>query len=370
MRILYGIVGEGMGHATRSRVVLDHLLAAGHTLKLVVSGRAHDFLRQRYAGRPNLSVHEIHGLTLTLEGGAVDRSESFWRNLEAAPGGLWRNLEAYRDVVGSGFEPQAVVSDFESWAYLYARNHFLPVISLDNMQVLNRCRHADAVRSSASFRVARAAVKMKLPGAYHYLITSFFFPPVRKKRTTLVPPILRPEILAAVREPGESVLVYQPAETLRALLPTLRTLPARFVAYGLGVQGSEGNVELRPFSEVGFVEDLRRARAVVAAGGFSLMGEAVHLGVPMLTVPLRKQAEQELNAYYLEQLGYGTRAAQLDGDVLAAFLQGIDRHAEALGGYPRQDNTMTLACLDELLDRIAAEQDAPVRLESPAMAKY
>src|SRR5687767_7766027 len=35
MRILYGVVGEGMGHATRSRVVLAHLLASGHEVKVV-----------------------------------------------------------------------------------------------------------------------------------------------------------------------------------------------------------------------------------------------------------------------------------------------------------------------------------------------
>ena len=29
MRVLYGVVGEGMGHATRSRVVLEHLLEEG-----------------------------------------------------------------------------------------------------------------------------------------------------------------------------------------------------------------------------------------------------------------------------------------------------------------------------------------------------
>jgi len=30
MRLLYGVVGDGMGHATRSRVVITHLLARGH----------------------------------------------------------------------------------------------------------------------------------------------------------------------------------------------------------------------------------------------------------------------------------------------------------------------------------------------------
>ena len=35
MRILYGVVGEGMGHATRSAVVLSHLIARGHELRVV-----------------------------------------------------------------------------------------------------------------------------------------------------------------------------------------------------------------------------------------------------------------------------------------------------------------------------------------------
>src|SRR6266480_3864517 len=38
MRILYGVVGEGMGHATRSKVVIEHLLERGHKVKVVVSG--------------------------------------------------------------------------------------------------------------------------------------------------------------------------------------------------------------------------------------------------------------------------------------------------------------------------------------------
>ena len=40
MKIIYGVVGEGMGHATRSRVILEHLLSEGHEICVVVSGRA------------------------------------------------------------------------------------------------------------------------------------------------------------------------------------------------------------------------------------------------------------------------------------------------------------------------------------------
>ena len=72
------------------------------------------------------------------------------------------------------------------------------------MQVINRCRHDDFVTDdrALSFLLAKAAVKMKLPGAYHYLVSSFFFPPVRKERTTLIPPILRQEVLQSRRGTG------------------------------------------------------------------------------------------------------------------------------------------------------------------------
>lgn len=40
MRILYGVTGEGMGHAIRSRVLLEHLVAQGHEVMVVASGKA------------------------------------------------------------------------------------------------------------------------------------------------------------------------------------------------------------------------------------------------------------------------------------------------------------------------------------------
>ena len=61
----------------------------------------------------------------------------------------------------------------------------------------------------------------------------------------------------------------------------------------------EGNIEFRPRSNEGFIEDLRTARAIVTGGGFSLLSEAVYLGKPALSVPLSGQFEQLMNARYL-----------------------------------------------------------------------
>lgn len=372
MRILYGIVGEGMGHATRSRVIIEHLLSRGHTINVVVSGRAHNFLTDHFRDHQGITFEEIQGFHLEYEGNKVDIPETILANLDQAPERLLKNIGVYLGFTSRDIEPDAVISDFESWAYLYGLNHRLPVISVDNMQVINRCEHEIDITNldSPEFRLAKLAVKLKLPGAYHYLVTSFFFPQVRKKRTTLVPPILRPEILSARREPGEHVLVYQTAASNRELIPRLRKLPQQFRVYGMGQEGVDGNVTLRPFSQEGFVEDLRTARAVIAGGGFSLMSEVVHLKIPMLSVPLQGQYEQELNGRYLEKLGYGACVPALDGNTMERFLEDCPRFDQALQSYPSQGNKMTFRCLDELLDRIARGEPRPTHLNTPAMGKY
>ena len=367
MRVLYGVVGEGMGHATRSRVTLEHLLERGHEVRVVVSGRAHDFLKERFSGR--LEIVEIAGLHMVYEDNEVQIRDSIRSNLADAKDSLRRNYTAYKRLVGS-FQAEAVISDFESWAWYYGRKLGVPVISIDNMQVINRCAHDRFVTDGRGFdfQLAKLAVKAKVPGCYHYLVSSFFFPPVRKGRTSLIPPILRPQILAAEREPGEHILVYQTADSNTKLLPLLRELPFRFRIYGMNRDEEEGNLTLCPFSEQGFIDDLRTARGVIAGGGYSLMGECVHLRVPMLAVPLEGQYEQELNARYLQKLGYGRFAAELDAAAVRDFLADLDAHQSALQAYSPRDNQILLACVDELLEKIRLGEPPPDTLQVPTLS--
>jgi len=353
MNLLYGVVGDGMGHATRSRVVITHLLARGHEVHVVVSDRAFRFLSDVFAGNKRVQVHEIHGLRFTYSGAGVDAKATLKRTLREVPSALSTNLKVYKEL-RAAFEPEMVFSDFESWAYVYGRHHRLPIVSIDNQQVIDRCRHPrDATDGRCKgFVATRVGVNVKMPRAYHYLATTFFFPPIVRPRTTLVPPILRPEILAARREAGSHVLVYQTSSTNADLVPTLRKLPGQFRVYGMNRAERGGNVELKAFSQQGFIDDLRTARAVIAGGGFSLMGEAVHLHVPMLCVPLEGQWEQQLNARWLAKLGYGAWAPRLDETVVRAFLDRVDEYAAGVARYVPRDDSALFECVDELVARV------------------
>jgi uncharacterized protein (TIGR00661 family) len=258
--------------------------------------------------------------------------------------------------LGQSFDPELVVSDFESFSWLFGKAHDLPIVSIDNMQIINRCALDVEIPQELepSFQTAKALVKAKLPRCGAYLITTFFFPRVRKPRTALFPPILRDAVLDAPRTTGEHVLVYQTSDSFTELVPTLQRLPGRFVVYGLNRAEQLGNVELKTFSEDGFVADLASARAVIAGGGYSLMGEAVHLGKPVLSVPLVGQFEQTLNALYLQKLGYGEYHTGLDAPAIARFLERAPDYARAVGAHRQDRNRAILAALDELVARVAA----------------
>jgi uncharacterized protein (TIGR00661 family) len=349
MRVLYGVVGEGMGHAMRSRVVLDELVKR-HDVQVVVSGRAYDYLKQRAS--QHLAVKKIWGYSIVYEDNEVQNFKTLLANAKGAVKGWPQNVRAYFDLA-ERFQPDVVISDFESWSYLFAMNNRLPVLSVDNMQIIDRCAHSPEILDGmgADFHLTKAIVKAKVAGATHYYITTFFYPPVRKPDTTLYPPILRPEILAARPEQNAHLLVYQTSTSNAALPEILARSGIECRIYGLRrdlkADVREGPLLYRPFGEAGFIDDLRTARGVVASGGFTLMGEAVYLRRPMLAIPVKKQFEQVLNARYLEAEGYGLAAGEITSERLGAFVERLPDFEHKLAGYRQDGNALLLAALEQ-----------------------
>jgi uncharacterized protein (TIGR00661 family) len=274
-----------------------------------------------------------------------------WTNLIQGGLALPRQLAAYFELLAE-FRAELVISDFDSWTYLYARMRRLPIISIDNMQVINRCTlDEEAIGDQrAQFELTRAFVKAKLPYCNHYFISSFFPLPVSKPHTTLVPPVLRSEVLEAKGQRGDHWLIYQTAEGYDALLDALRRRGVECRVYGMrrGISEDvvEQNLRFRPFSEAAFIDDLATARAVIAGGGFTLLGEAVYLKKPVLAVPVQGQFEQFLNARYIQGLGYGRAATLLDDAALSDFAKALPSCEDRLQSYSQNGNRQLLDALD------------------------
>ena len=177
MRVLYGVNGEGMGHATRSQVVIESLLER-HEVRVVASGAAFDYLSGVLP-----DVEEILGAKFAMEDGEIRRWATVRQNVSeigsAAPSSIRRWIEMTRE-----WRPDVVVTDFEPLSAIYARAARTPLIAVDNINMLDRCLHdAEIVDGQREdFMIARAVTRSMVPNAVNYIVTTFFYPPLAKGR--------------------------------------------------------------------------------------------------------------------------------------------------------------------------------------------
>jgi uncharacterized protein (TIGR00661 family) len=351
VRILYGVNGEGMGHATRSEVIIGALLQA-HDVRVMASGAAYKYLEGRLG-----HVSEVFGPSFAMDHGEIRRWATVKHTMTAATRELPSSVRRWMDVVGE-WEPEVVVTDFEPLSGIYARSAHVPLVCVDNIHMIDRCRHDDEITAGArdDYRIARAVTRAMVPAAGDYVITTFFQPPIDRGRTVLVPPIVRPDIVAAKPVRGDHLLVYSGGS--EDLIDALRDCGVPSRVYGMRdgeeVGTTDGSIEYRARSVDGFLEDLVSARGVITGGGFSLLSEAVYLGKPVLSVPLRGQFEQLMNARYLQREGYGMCAPSVDPATLAAFLEGLDTYHERLEGYVQDGNAEAIETITEVVTAAAA----------------
>ncbi len=341
MLVLYGVCGEGMGHAMRSAVVAEHLMSRGHDVRFVSSGSAARYLSSRWPRR----VTSALGLRTVMISNKILPMTTLLTNIAAQTLGPLAHGATFLSL-GMALEqrPGAVISDFDPWTARYARSRGIPLVALDNVHFMNRCTHPQEVVSPdrTAAAIMYPTVARMVPDARSYLVTTFAGAPVSGPRTTLHLPILRPEILRSTPTLGSHVCAYFNENSDHASISgVLQDVGVPVRVYGMRAVAQDemhGNVLFRPFSQDGFIRDLASSTAVIGGAGFTLMTEAIYLGKPMLAVPFGGQFEQILNANYLTRLGYGERAYSLDRQTVVGFLARAPAYRQNLAGFRHDGN--------------------------------
>ena len=344
--ILYGVNGEGSGHSTRAKEVISHLQQQGHKVHIVSFDRGLRNLRESF------TVTEIFGLSLAYVNNRVRYKRTLARNLIKAPRAV-RSLKALSHVVDEN-NIQLVITDFEPLSCHVAHRKNLPVIAIDNQHTITNASVSLPRGFKRDVAATKLVTRMMTPHADAYLALSFFPATIRKKNTFLFPPILRQEVLSTTPGEGDYVLVYvtSPAKELAALLKRVR---CKFIAYGFGIDGEQGNILFKKPSMDGFLRDLAGAKAVIANAGFSLVSEALHLGKPYLAIPVKNQFEQTFNAYHVDKSGYGAWWDDPGKEQIESFLFNLPFYSDNLRSYPRTGNGAILAKVDELVTTLPAK---------------
>jgi uncharacterized protein (TIGR00661 family) len=344
MNILYGIAGEGLGHATRSKVIIEHLLKKNHQVRIITSNKAYNFLQKIF---PNI-IKKIDGFTLSIENNEVNIPKSISQNIFSIPQKLIKNSKVFLSPF-EDFKPDLVISDFESLVYLYAKTHNLPIIAIDNIHIISRAKIEYPKNQKNSFLFTKAIVSSKLPACDNYLISTFFDTKTNSKNTKLIPPIIRNEIINATPSYEDHILVYLSGKTYPRLVEILEKIPEKFIAYGFNKNEKNKNILFKDFSNEGFIEDLSKSKAVISTSGFSLMTESIFLKKPFFAIPLKNQFEQILNAHYLKKLSFGDYKMELEEKHINSFLKNQNIYINALNNYKQNSNEILFKNLEKLL---------------------
>ena len=344
-RIFYSVCGEGMGHAIRSSVILEHLTKK-YDVYIFSSERAYEFLASKFD-----NVFEIGGFNTVYENNVVRTKKTFFKALKANPTNLKEGYNVlYKEC--KRIKPNIIISDFENYSSMLSKIMNIPLISLDNIHMLTQCEYDYPPNHRADMLTAKAVTKSYILRPKRHIITSFFYPPLKHpKMTALYPPVLREEIMKLEPVEGEHVLVYQTAESSINLMEELKKLDYKFIVYGFNKDEVDENLTYRSFNEEQIFEDMRTARAIIVNGGFTMISEAIYLKKPIYSTPAHKNFEQILNGFYVEKLGFGEYHDKLDVKKIESFLANLDKYQENLNKVEAWDNTEILKDLDLSIEK-------------------
>lgn len=326
-RIFYSVAGEGRGHATRVRTVVEELRRE-HEIVLFAPHVAYDFLDMIYRDANGVDVRRIPGLQFSYRGHRVSYWDSvrasipYLRNLPALVASLERLLRHE--------SPDLIITDFEPALPRAAKRLGLPFLSFDHQHFLSTF-DLNSLPPGLWWRAKSIASTVDLfyRGQKETIVSSFFSPGLRRDCQSVksVGVMLRPELQSVRPANGEFLLVYLRRFAPSRLMSALRACGRQVHIYGLGELPRDGNLRYFPVNERGFLDDLIHCYALISNAGNQLVGEAFALRKPVLAIPEEGNFEQLINAHFLTESGYGVNhdAAKFCHHDLRTFLEDVPR---------------------------------------------
>lgn len=359
MRIVYGVMGYGRGHATRTATVLPDLMARHEVL--ILAGRD-----AYHALAPDFPVIRIP--TLGYRYGRRGRRSLYLTAKENLPAVLdlmlrGPSLSMVMDIIRD-FRADAIISDAEAWTQRAGHRLGVPRITFDHFGILTHCRPllAPADRTRAA-RDRWAYMTLMGGQPERAIVSSFYDAPPRRPGVRVVGPLLRDEVRKIKPVRGDYLLAYfnQGAYQFTARVEqAVRGVGMPVKIYGTQRFGIDGNLEFRPPSNQPFLEDLARCRAVLSTAGNQLVGEAMYYGKPMLVMP-EDCVEQRCNAMAIDQMGIGQQIAQqrLTTAIIEQFLAREDEFVQNIRRSVRDGHREALEALESHLAELSGQRKRP-----------
>lgn len=350
-KIFYSVAGEGRGHATRVRTVVDEL-RQDHEVVLFAPHLAFEFLVDVYHDADDVQLHRIPGLQFCYRNRRVSYVDSIWQSIPYLRhlNQLIKSMERMlRDE-----QPDLIITDFEPALPRAAKRIGLPFISFDHQHFLTSFDLSSLPWMLwLKARAIAASIDWFYTGQNQTIVSSFFSPALRSNssRVTSVGVMLRRELLHANPRDDQHILVYLRRFAPPRLIDALRRCGREVVIYGLGSLPSDGRLHYCTVNEHGFLDDLIHCHALISNAGNQLVGEALSLRKPVLAIPEDGNFEQSINGHFLTRSGGGMclDAGRLTEVDLAHFLDQVPVFKEQIDPDAVVGNADALAIIRQYL---------------------
>ena len=351
MRIAYGVMGYGRGHAMRTMSVLPALMA-DHEVTVFAGGDAYDVLAPLF---PTVRIPTIgyrynarggHSLLRTVRENVAPMSDLLFGGDGMA--------QVERECRNRGIE--LVISDSEAWTHRVAQRLGLPRISFDHVGIIAYCKpHFPPDLWLAGMRDA-VGYRQLMGVPERILIASFYPAEGAYPGVKVVGPMLRDIVKQQKARDGDYLLCYfnKGEHQYRPHVDrALRLLDCPVVVYGTPHRGQVDNLHFRAPSNDGFVRDLAGCKAVLSTAGNQLIGEALHFGKPFLAVP-EDAFEQRLNAHMIERMGIGMQARlnTLNPSDIDRFMGHYDWYRSNMSQHAGDGRAEAIATLQRFIDEL------------------
>lgn len=283
MKVLYAIQTTGNGHISRAKEIIPYLDRRFQYDILLSGPKNHLDL-----GYP--VKYHLRGLTLHYnKSGGIHWLKTFLKN----------NLFYFiRDVFSLRVQDyDLIITDFEPISAWACKLRGVLSLGLSNqISLWQKKVPKPKEQSSISLKYMKKFAPTNLEYGFHY----------QKFNKRIFFPIIRTKLREMNVSIGGGILVYLPAYDLNNIVEVLSLFPkVKWNVFSKEIKNEtiHGSIKTSPISEDHFLKELAQCDGVITNAGFATTSEALFLGKPLLTIPMRGQIEQSYNAFALKKMG-------------------------------------------------------------------
>jgi uncharacterized protein (TIGR00661 family) len=187
-KILYGLCGEGLGHASRSRILINHL-KKNHDIKIVAGGKAFSYMAKEFD-----DVYEIESPHFVYKRNEVKlfltMLRMIFRTFIKSPSSFLKVRRTMKE-----FKPDILITDAEPISFSASFFSSIKRISIDNPQALLYRKYKIKFGEYFAWFALFIVVKLSAFGADKYLIYDFSDEKIDNPKVMFLKPLIQEGIL-------------------------------------------------------------------------------------------------------------------------------------------------------------------------------